>query len=799
MNRRVHHFGECSLDIAARELRRDRVRVDLPPTVFDCIAYLVEHRDRAVGRDELVAAVWGKASVSDTMLGKAILAARRAVGDSAETQALLRTVPRFGYHWVGPVTVEDAVPAPAIAGEAIDLAAPADVPTPVRPSRSDSRRWLLAALVLGLAVVAGLAWLRIRPPEAPPEAPATVARAADGLPGDAIAVLPAEVFATDDDAWLRLGLMDLIATRLRTAGLPVLASDGIVRLVRPGVEGEAAIAAVRVALDVRHLVLPAVRRTGKGWVVHADLIEPDGTRRPLQAEADSAIAAGDTVVERLLGQFGRSVPTPAAAMELSATELVQRIDAARLADDTAGARALIEGAAPALRDLPAVRLRGALVDLRTGRFAEGRAALDALLADVSAETDPVLHARVQDGLCIALNRLGQMDAGLAACDRAIALLETRNQPALLGHTYNDRGVIHARMQRHALAQADFARARIALSLAGDPLLLARVDSNESTLEMAQGRQAEALPIQQRAARQFERFGLIDELMISLANQIGAHLALLQPASALAASDQGWSYLGRVQDRDVRNLFRHQRAGALEENGRLGEARILLDEMIREADASRDWPQRAIAQVSLAGLDLRLGETETALLLARQALPHLPGPEFDRSRATGWRIATQALRVLGRLPEAAEEVRAFRAWAATTGDPMVRLDAMLAEAGQAAAEGRSGEARTLYAQAMDLARQRGAANTAGRVVEAYAGFLLAQGDLAQASTVVGMAARYADVDFDAALLEVRLYHALGRADAWRDALATARRLAGERPIPAALLRAPGSEPALGNGS
>jgi len=799
MNRPVLHFGECSLDIAARELRRAGARVDLPPTVFDCIAYLVAHRDRAVGRDELVAAVWGKASISDTMLGKAILAARRAVGDSADAQALLRTVPRFGYHWVGavhetapseddPVPVETSAPPPSVV----------TLPPSAAPRRHRAAVATVVATVVALVLVAAIAatavWLRAPGSVHPTAAPG------DGLPADAIAVLPAEVSAPAEDAWLRLGVMDLLATRLRGAGLPVLSSDGIVRLVPPGIEGEAAVGAVRAAVALRHLVRPAMRRNGATWIAHADLIEADGSSDSLQAVAATPIAAADALAGRLLARFGRPVPAAAAAAAPSATELIQRIDAARLADDMTQARALIDAAEPALRDLPQVRLRGALIDLRLGRFAQGRAALEALREAVPAEADPVLHARIQDGLCVALNRLGEMDAGLAACDRAIALVESRNVPSLLGHAYNDRGVIHARMQRHAQAQADFARARIALNLAGDPLLLARVDSNESTLEMAQGRQAEALPIQQRAARQFERFGMVDEYLISLANQISAQLALLQPGPALAASEQGWSRLARVQDRDVRNLFRHQRAEALQANGRLGEARILLDEMIGEADAGRDWPQRALSQVSLAGLDLRLSEPEIALLLARQALPQLPSPEFDRSRAAGWRIATQALQTLGRLPEAAEEVRALGAWAATTDDAFVVLDARLAEAGQAAAERRDRDARRLYAAAMEQARRAGAPPAVvGRVVEAQALFLLGAGDLAEASTVIGIGARHADADFDAALLEVRLYHALGRTEAWREALATAQRLAGERPIPPALLQPPGREPALGAGS
>ena len=74
MTRHVLHFGDCSLDIATRELRRAGARVDLPPTVFDCIAYLAGHRDRAVGRDELVAAVGsGTITGSNDLIGHTVL------------------------------------------------------------------------------------------------------------------------------------------------------------------------------------------------------------------------------------------------------------------------------------------------------------------------------------------------------------------------------------------------------------------------------------------------------------------------------------------------------------------------------------------------------------------------------------------------------------------------------------------------------------------------------------------------------------------------------------------------------
>jgi hypothetical protein len=46
------------------------------------------------------------------------------------------------------------------------------------------------------------------------------------------------VGAGEEWAWLRLGLMDLIAARLRHAGQPVVPSDNVVALLRadPGAE-----------------------------------------------------------------------------------------------------------------------------------------------------------------------------------------------------------------------------------------------------------------------------------------------------------------------------------------------------------------------------------------------------------------------------------------------------------------------------------------------------------------------------------------------------------------------------------
>jgi TolB-like protein len=96
----LYTFGEYRLDLARRELRRGTEPVAIEPQVFDLLGYLVRHRDRVVGKDDLLAAIWGGRIVSDSALTTRINAVRRAVGDSGEKQRLIRTYQRKGFRFV---------------------------------------------------------------------------------------------------------------------------------------------------------------------------------------------------------------------------------------------------------------------------------------------------------------------------------------------------------------------------------------------------------------------------------------------------------------------------------------------------------------------------------------------------------------------------------------------------------------------------------------------------------------------------------------------------------------------------
>jgi len=96
-------FGDYALDVSRRELRHGSGLVAIEPQVFDLLVYLLQNRDRVVSKDDLLEAIWGGRIVSESTLTSRINAARRAVGDSGEQQALIRTIARKGIRFVGAV------------------------------------------------------------------------------------------------------------------------------------------------------------------------------------------------------------------------------------------------------------------------------------------------------------------------------------------------------------------------------------------------------------------------------------------------------------------------------------------------------------------------------------------------------------------------------------------------------------------------------------------------------------------------------------------------------------------------
>ena len=96
-------FEDYALDTDRRELRRGAAVVSVTPQVFDLLDYLIRNRERVVSKDDLINAIWNGRSVSDAALTTRLNAARSAIGDSGQEQRLIKTLPRKGFRFVGPV------------------------------------------------------------------------------------------------------------------------------------------------------------------------------------------------------------------------------------------------------------------------------------------------------------------------------------------------------------------------------------------------------------------------------------------------------------------------------------------------------------------------------------------------------------------------------------------------------------------------------------------------------------------------------------------------------------------------
>lgn len=115
--RQVNYFFEdFALDPERRELRRGANLIAAEPQVFDLLEYLIRHRERVVSKDDLLAAIWHGRIVSDSALTTRINSARAAIGDSGDSQRLIKTLRGKGFRFVGTVREEErsATISPAI-------------------------------------------------------------------------------------------------------------------------------------------------------------------------------------------------------------------------------------------------------------------------------------------------------------------------------------------------------------------------------------------------------------------------------------------------------------------------------------------------------------------------------------------------------------------------------------------------------------------------------------------------------------------------------------------------------------
>ncbi|MGG5890509.1 winged helix-turn-helix domain-containing tetratricopeptide repeat protein [Falsiroseomonas sp. HC035] len=132
-------FAGHEVDLQRQELRRDGAPLHVEPQVFDLIVHLLRHRDRVVSKDELFDTIWNGRIVSEAALSSRINAARKAVGDDGDRQAVIRTIHKRGFRFVAEV---EEVPneAPGPGADPAPATIPARLATPLPAPRAATGR-----------------------------------------------------------------------------------------------------------------------------------------------------------------------------------------------------------------------------------------------------------------------------------------------------------------------------------------------------------------------------------------------------------------------------------------------------------------------------------------------------------------------------------------------------------------------------------------------------------------------------------------------------------------------------------
>ncbi|MEP7043512.1 MAG: transcriptional regulator [Dokdonella sp.] len=784
---RRYRFEGFELDVPSCELRRNGEAIPLPLKSFDCLVYLLEKRDRVVGRDELISAVWGRIDVNDALLGQTLARARKALDDTGGTQRMIRTMPRFGYRWVAPITLVDLDEPKVAPGEdAQQASSNASVPlSGVVKGASDAppiivghragmdrgkRRWIVAALAIAV-VLAGTWIVLVRVGTEP----------SPGLSAsDMYLVLPVAVRDTDSQSrWIRLGVMEYVASAIRERGrLPVLPSEQAIAYLAGHSDEQLADPAQRLRLaqqaGVTKVLAAVVHPAEDGWTFTLDVQDAEHTLH-YEATASTPLRAADLAMGQFLTQIGGGVD-PVAVPRTTLVELQQRIDAAFLEGDLQQATELIEGASLELQRDPVIAVRSAEVDERAGRTDLAEAGFRRI-ADAAVDVPTSSRSRAQYGLCAIDYRRVKLESAADHCADALKVLGDRGDPMLLGRVHMLRAVIDGERGDDDAAMTGFGLARLEWQRAGNLPGEASVDADIGMAETRRSRFAEAVAAFDRAISVFKRFGVTDHLADALAAKADAQRQMLDIDGALASSAQAWQLTTRIENAMTVRAVGYSRALALLAGGRLDETAHVIERF--DAAASSAPPEFAVLRRWLLAEQGHPAEAieQADAIVDKVLAPSDPTSDASLSEAVEV-LADAALRA-GDTALAGHLLSRLRDAGASPYDPDRAFVADLVQARLSAAVGDEADADVRFADAVDAAVRGNRPDLIATSASDYVSFLLDRQRVQDATRVAGHLSLYAAKDYHAARAMTALYDKLGDRRSAEIARAQMAGLAGQR--------------------
>ena len=98
-----YEFGSFFLDVNKRRLLRNGEPLPLAPKVLETLLVLIDNRERALTKDELLKQIWGDTVVEEGGLTRNIFILRKTLGEKPDEHQYVITLPTRGYQFVAEV------------------------------------------------------------------------------------------------------------------------------------------------------------------------------------------------------------------------------------------------------------------------------------------------------------------------------------------------------------------------------------------------------------------------------------------------------------------------------------------------------------------------------------------------------------------------------------------------------------------------------------------------------------------------------------------------------------------------
>lgn len=674
--------GAYTIVPASRRLLHGGRPVELEAKVFDLVLLLVEHRQRALGKQQVIEALWGNRPVTDAALSQLVFKARRAFGDDGRQGRVIRTVYGRGLQWVAPI---EAVPAPA--------QEPSVHPVPAPTNRRRRRTLWLA---LGALTLVGLLSLWVVPRSMAPPAPAK----------QRVAVLPI-VNATGDTSldWTTRGLPGLVAT--------LLAHGHDVDVVDPleaarawnftPTHGRTRDEHVRYATDADVLVGGRLERLGATFYELRLRVDPvAGSPQTLVLSGSDPATLGVNAATRLRRALKLDPPATspfrATPQDAYLAETFARgIDLAMHAD-WQGAKPYFAVVASGAPDFLPGRFQLAQAQTATNEPQAGDAGLSALLVDARRRGETGMVARVLAAQVTQANHRHEDATALELAAQAMAAARQARDPEILARVLLASADIHARQKQPAVALDEYRQARTLIEQTPLRGLQPLLHNTMAYIADARGDAAAGIAAARAELAADEALGRERSAIIASYNLAYALYGDGRELEALPLLIRAWNWCAQHDDVPLQVAAGNLLASLLYDKGIYEEIRPAVETTLQLARSQGNTFMQSRLLDLAAGWAYFHGRPGEALAMARKASA-LVDPAEDPSTALD-RAVIEAFVAVATDPGSVPDIRrrVDRLDASLAGSADARFDAALVRAIAAAASGDRPAARATLAAA-----------------------------------------------------------------------------------------------------